>query len=138
MNVQTEPHNLTPLDRPRLWFGFATAVFAWLGLFNADLLVAWKVCEAGEGSLGIVSKTGALWIFAAITIVLLAITVTAGIVSFRTFRRLCPNTRLADAETPGREEFMALGGAFISVCMALGIIWLGLPLIIMNVCTRAR
>lgn len=138
MATNTEVRNLTPLDQPRLWFGFATGICTWLGLGIADLLLAWKVCEAGPNSWGLVSKGSAIAIFAIITLILLGLTIAAGIVSFRNFRRITDNASLAHAEGTGRDEFMALGGMFISLALGIGIVWLGIPLFILDVCTRAR
>lgn len=138
MPVQSEPRNLTPLDQPRLWFGFAGSAAAWLVLLTADLLLAWKACTQLPNGFDVLSLRWAIYLFAAITVLLLAVTVAAGIVSFNNFQRFSSHASLAHTEASGREEFMALGGVFISVVLSLGIVWLGLPFIILTLCTRAR
>lgn len=138
MPVQTEPHNSSPLDQRRLWFGFAAGAAAWLGLFIIDLLLAWKMCIQRPNGFDVVSLGWALYLMAAVTVAMLAIAIAAGIVSLRNFRRVSNHASLARTEATGREEFMALGGMFISFLLGIGIIWLGIPLIIINICTRAR
>lgn len=138
MPVQNQPHNLTPLDQPRLWFGFAGSAAAWLALFIADLLLAWKACTDLPNGSDVLSLGWAIYLCAALTIVLLAVTIAAGIVSFSNFQRFSNHASLARTEATGREEFMALGGMFISLVLSLGIVWLGIPLMIIHLCTRAR
>ncbi len=138
MPVQTEPHNSTSVDQPRLWFGFAAGAAAWLGLFIIDLLLAWKMCTELPNGVDVVSLGWLLYLMAAVTVAMLAITIAAGLISLRNFRRVSNHASLASTEAAGREEFMAVGGVFISVLLGIGIIWLGIPLIILNICTRAR
>lgn len=138
MTVHNGPQNLTPADQPRLWFGFAGSVAAWLALFIADLLVVWKTCTEVPDGVAVSSSGWAIYLFAALTVILLAVTVAAGVVSFANFKRFSNHASVASTEATGRNEFMALGGMFISVVLSLGIVWLGIPLIIINLCTRAR
>jgi hypothetical protein len=138
MPLQNELQNSTPADQPRLWFGFAGSTAAWLALFIADLLVAWKACVELPNGSDVLSLGWAIYLFAALTVILLAITIAAGAISFGNFQRFSNHASLARTEATGREEFMALGGMFISVVLSLGIVWLGIPLIIINLCTRAR
>jgi hypothetical protein len=59
-------------------------------------------------------------------------------VSFQNWRNLSARRDLIHAEGRRREEFMALGGVFVSTAFVLGIIWGGIPLILINVCRSAR
>lgn len=138
MPIQNESQNLTPRDQPRLWFGFAGSAAAWLALFFADLLVAWKACSELPDGFDVLSLGWAIYLFAALTVILLAVTIAAGFISFGNFQRFSNHASLAHTEATGREEFMALGGMFISLILSLGIVWLGIPLIVINLCTRAR
>jgi hypothetical protein len=70
--------------------------------------------------------------------VLLVTAVWAGGVSFRNWRELSRDGTLADAEGRGREEYMALIGVFVSFTLGIGIVWLGIPLAIIDLCVRAR
>lgn len=138
MTVPNEPHNSIQADQPRLWFGFAGSVAAWIGLFIADLLLAWKTCTELPNGVDVLSLGWAIYLFAALTVILLAATIAAGVISFGNFQRFSNHASLARTEATGRDEFMALGGMFISLTLSLGIVWLGIPLIIVNLCTRAR
>ena len=42
------------------------------------------------------------------------------------------------AEATERKEFMAWAGLFISFTLGVGIVWLCLPLFILQMCIRAR
>lgn len=138
MPEQNDPSPSTPLNQPRLWFGSMTAACCWLGLLMADLLVAWKVCRELPDGFDTPPSGPAIYIFAAITVALLAVTIVSGLVSYGNFRRLSPNASVLHSEATGREEFMALGGVFLSVVLGIGIVWLSLPLMIIRLCTRAR
>jgi len=96
------------------------------------------MCTELPNGADVLSFGWGIYLFAALTVILLAVTVAAGIVSFRNFQRFSNHASLARAEATGREEFMALGGMFVSLVLGLGIVWLGIPLIIINLCTRAR
>ncbi|HTW63571.1 MAG TPA: hypothetical protein VME17_03100 [Bryobacteraceae bacterium] len=138
MPSQSDPSNSTPLNQPRLWFGSATGACCWLGLLTADLLLAWKTCRELPNGLDTPPLGWAIYLFAAVTVALLAVTIVSGLVSYRNFRRLSPNASLWHSEATGREEFMALAGVFVSVVLGIGIVWLSLPLMLLRLCMRAR
>ena len=77
-------------------------------------------------------------LFLVVTLLLLATAIAAGAVSFRNWRELSRGTSLANAEGRGREEYMALIGVFVSFTLGVGIIWLGIPLAIIDLCVRAK
>ena len=73
-----------------------------------------------------------------ITFVLFAIILASGTVSYRNWRRLSADANLESAEGRGREEFMALLGVFVSLTLGFSVIWLALPLFILDLCVRTR
>ena len=73
-----------------------------------------------------------------VTLALLITAVVAGGVSFRNWRVLSRDRDISDAEGRGREEYMALIGVFVSFTLGIGIIWLGIPIAIIELCVRAR
>jgi heme/copper-type cytochrome/quinol oxidase subunit 3 len=38
----------------------------------------------------------------------------------------------------GRKEYMALAGVFISITLGIGIVWLSIPISVLNICARQR
>jgi hypothetical protein len=76
--------------------------------------------------------------FVILTLALLAITLAAGFTSYRNWQLLSAHTRVLDAEAVERREFMALLGVIISITLGMGIIWLALPPLFLDLCWRAR
>jgi hypothetical protein len=74
----------------------------------------------------------------ALFLILFAIAIVAGVMSYRNWRRLSGHVRLMQAEGTGSREYMALLGVFISITLGVGIIWLGIPLAILSLCVRTR
>lgn len=138
MPVQSDPSNSPPPNQPRLWFGSVAGACCWLGLLIADLLLAWKTCRELPNGFDTPALGSPIYLFAAVTAALFAVTIASGLVSYRNFRRLSPNADLLHSEATRREEFMALAGVFISLALGIGIVWLSLPLIILRLCVRAR
>jgi hypothetical protein len=122
----------------RLWFGFAGSAAAWVSLGIADLLITWQACLGREQYGGAESSPEFKAIYFVFTLALLGTALASGFVSSRNWRALSRNRKLSEAEAPGREEYMALAGIFIAFTLGIGIIWLGLPLAIIDLCVRAR
>ena len=122
----------------RLWFGFAGSAAAWIGLGIVDLLITWQACLGREQYGGAQFSAGFKILYLAFTLVLLLTALTAGWMSLRNWRALSQDRALSNAEGRGREEYMALAGIFISFTLGIGIIWLGLPIALLQLCVRAR
>jgi hypothetical protein len=100
-----------------------------------------------------------------ITLALLAVSISAGVISHRLWRssreiaqngvrrEIVPDPsggargtlfamqgarELTLDEGYSREDFMALGGVLISTVCSVGIVWAGIPLMMLDVCVRAR
>lgn len=136
MESQTETRQ--HISPRRLWFGFAGAAAAWIGLGIADLLITWQACLGEEQYGGRHLEPGFKVLYLIVTLVLLITALVAGGISFRNWRELSRERDLADAEGRGREEYMALIGVFVSFTLGVGIIWLGIPIAIIELCVRAR
>lgn len=133
-----------PTTRPnevssrKLWFGFAGAASCWVALGITDTLITWRECLHQEQYGGASAHPGLRTLNIILFFVLLAIAIAAGVISYRIWRRLSQQTRLIHAEAYGRQEYMALVGVLIATTMGVGIIWLGLPLMILTLCVRTR
>jgi hypothetical protein len=132
---QDNPPQVAPR---RLWFGFTASTAAWILLGLADGLITWRACVGEEQWGGAHPAPGLFALMAVITFVLLGAAITGGMLCYRNWRRLSEQSRLADAEAIGRKEYVALIGLFMSVTLGVGIIWLGIPLIILKMCVRTR
>lgn len=122
----------------RLWFGFAGSAASWIALGVTDLLITWQACLGKEQYGGANFDPGVKVLYLLVTLLLLITAISAGGVSFRNWRELSPGGSLANAEARGREEYMALIGVFVSFTLGIGIIWLGIPLAMIDLCVRAR
>jgi hypothetical protein len=122
----------------RLWFGVAASAAAWFVLGLADILLTWAACLHQERLGGASRHPGILLLTVLITIVLFATIVVSGTVSYRNWRQLSMDADLESAEGRGREEFMALLGVFVSITLGFSVIWLALPLFILDLCMRTR
>ena len=122
----------------RLWFGVVASTVAWFGLGIADMFITWLACVHQEQFGGPSYHPAARVLYIASGVCLLGLTAIAGFVSYRNWHRLAGVTRLLSAEAYDREEFMALAGLFISVTLGAGLVWLCLPLFIIEMCMRVR
>jgi hypothetical protein len=126
------------VPRGRLWFGVAASAVAWPVLGIADVLLTWAACLHREQSGGASRHPGILLLTILITAVLFVTIVGSGVVSYRNWRRLSADADLESAEGRGREEFMALLGVFVSLTLGFSVLWLALPLFILDLCVRTR
>ena len=127
-----------PVSPARLWFGFSAAGLAWLGLGISDVLITWRECIHEEAFGGASTHTGLHTLNIVIFFVLLGIAITAGVMSYRNWRRLAGEVKLLHAEGTGSREYLALIGVFISITLGMGMLWLGIPVLILSLCERIR
>jgi hypothetical protein len=122
----------------RLWFGFAGAALAWslAGLLN--VILAWETCMGSKFGTGVFTDAGIRILLGFITFGLLAVSVAAGAVSFRNWRRLSRESNIVEAEGRGREEFMAIFGLIVSISLAVGLVWFAIPIYLLGICQRGR
>src|SRR5487761_1223942 len=133
--TQTRRRDVSPA---RLWFGFSAAAFARLGLGISDVLITWRECIHEEAFGGASTHTGLHTLNIVMFFLLLGIAITAGVMSYRNWRRLAGEVKLLHAEGTGSREYLALIGVFISITLGMGMIWLGIPVLILSLCVRIR
>jgi hypothetical protein len=138
MNTQAHPIETNRVPPSRLWFGVSAAAIAWAIQELLSIVIASLACDNGAYVWTRLSAGGVRALLAVITLGLLAVTVTAGFTSFRTWRSLSAQRQLIRAEGRSREEFMALIGVFVSAVFVAGILWAGIPLIMIALCRSAR
>ena len=137
MAIETERAFL-PVRPRRLWFGFTASVISWVLLGGLDILITWRACIHQE-NFGIPSAHPAVRIaFGFVAIALLIVTISAGLTSYRNWRSLSARSHVLAAEAVERHEFMALLGIIISITLGMGILWLALPPLFLDICWRAR
>ncbi len=138
MPAQVSPDHPSEISPRSLWFGTTAGAVAWALHGAACALISSEACVSGTGNWGALSADGVRWLLAAITLGFLAIAIVGGLISFRNWLHLAESHDLVHAEGRGRVQFMALVGIFLSATFVIGIVWAGLPLIFLDVCTKAR
>jgi hypothetical protein len=129
---------LLAIQPRKLWFGVAGSVAAWILLGCTDIVIVWRACMRQENyGLPPVHPGVAALIFA-ITLLLLAITIGAGAVSYRNWRWLSQQRRMFNSDAVPRGEFMAVVGVIVSLTLGCGIFWLALTPLFIQLCWRAR
>lgn len=122
----------------KLWFGTATAAIAWVVLGCLDIVITWRVCMVQEDYGIPTPRPEARVGYFIAALVLLALTIAAGWMSYRNWRNLSSNREMLNAPAVEHREFMALVGVIVSVTLGMGIVWLALPPLFIDVCWRAR
>jgi hypothetical protein len=120
------------------WFGVAGSVFAWIALGIGDMFVTWRACINPEQFGGASSHPVARIMYFVITFTLFGVAVVAGTGCYHTWKQLTGLAKFLQAEGRERNEFMALAGMFMSFTLGAGIVWLCIPLFILQMCSRAR
>ncbi|HET9086834.1 MAG TPA: hypothetical protein VFN53_04885, partial [Acidobacteriaceae bacterium] len=114
------------------------SAIAWAAVGIAGPLITWQACTHHEQLGGASAHPGMRALNIVITLVLLAIAIIAGFLSYRNWRTLSGSGRLYQAEAKTPQEFLAFLGIFISITLGFGILWFGLPLTILAFCLRTR
>ena len=122
----------------RLWFGLVASAAAWFALASSDILLTWAACLHQEQFGGASRHTGLLVLAWGITLGLVAVIVTAGGISYQNWRQLVKEADSGNEGARDRAEFMALLGVFISVILGIGVMWMALPLALVDLCVRTR
>lgn len=127
------------LPQKRLWFGTCAAAAAFAAQEFICFQIAIQSCKDGHlGTWGTLSPGGVRWVLGGISCLLFLVALAGAVISLRNWRAVSERRRLSEAEGYGREAFMALAGIFISVAFLVGIVWLGIPMLVLNTCVTVR
>jgi hypothetical protein len=122
----------------RLWFGTITAAVSWVLLGCMDILINWRACQHQERYGIPPPEISARVLIGGLAVFLLAIVIFAGFVSYRNWQRLTLEGDLMRTHAVERREYMAVLGLIMTVIMGMGIVWLGLTSLFLDICWRAR
>ena len=140
--MSTEPSPILREGKPvaprRLWFGTITSAVAWALLGMTDIVITWRSCMVQEDYGIPAPHPGSRILYGALAIIFLAVSIYSGYVSYKTFQYLSSRRKLMEAKAVPRKEFLAYAGLVVTVTMGMGILWLGLPPIFLDLCWRAR
>jgi hypothetical protein len=85
-----------PVTPRKLWFGFASSAAAWVALGCLDLLITWRACMTQEDYGIPTPRPEVRMLYFVLALVLLALTISAGVTSYRNWRRLSTQSGLLD------------------------------------------
>ncbi|HET6145230.1 MAG TPA: hypothetical protein VFE02_17095 [Candidatus Acidoferrales bacterium] len=122
----------------RLWFGLVTSAVAWFLLGAVDLLIVWNECAHQQQFAGEGSHAASRVLTFIISIAFLLVAVAGGAISYYNWRSLSHQPRLLETNATDRREFIALLGVIISVTLGMGIVWLSIPPLLIQLCERAK
>jgi hypothetical protein len=138
MAMSASPAPQPTISSRKLWFGLATSAIAWTALGCLDIVVNWRACmhqeEYGVAGPNPVGRV----VIGLLAVVLLMVSVWSGIVSYRNWKLLSAQKTFLEAQAVERREFMAVLGVIITITLGMGIIWLGLPPLFLDICSRAK
>lgn len=122
----------------KLWFGLTVSAVAWLLLGTVDLLLVWNECAHQQRYNGEGPHPVSRILSFAISMILLLVAVAGGVTSYRNWRSLSHQPNLMETNATDRREFMALLGVIISVTLGMGIVWLSIPPLLIQLCERTK
>jgi hypothetical protein len=129
--------NVNTVTSRRLWFGLLTTAIAWVSLGCIDILINWRACTHQEDYGIPPAQYGPRVLIGGIAVLLLIISFIAGLTSYRNWRHLSQQS-LLEGEAVERHQFMAYIGVIISITLGMGILWLAIPPLFLDICWRAR
>lgn len=129
--------NSPPISRRGMWYGLIASMSAFVAEGAITFLITWKTGYSGHGHLGPLSETGVHWLLVGITIVLLGVSASGALVSYRYWRSVSGSTDMAHAASLSNEEFISMIGVLCSAIMCVAIIWIGFPLFMISLLARA-
>jgi hypothetical protein len=134
----TQPIIERDLPTRSVWFGAAAAAAAFSvdGLVN--WVISWRTCYIGHGEFMGLHLGAVRWLLAAITLGFLCVAIAGGVTAFRNWKAIASEQDQHYRDAHGTVAFLSLLGVFLSVTLGMGIIWLGIPLIFLDICMRAN
>lgn len=136
--TRPDPAPDKPMRPKRLWFGAITGAVTWTLLGCADVVITWRACTHQEDYGIPVPRPEVRILYFALAVALLILTLVAGWISYRNWRDLSRERELLHSKAVERREFLALGGIIVSITLGMGILWLALPPLFLDLCWRAR
>ena len=116
---------------PVSWFALVAPVVGWSGQELASFYAAAVACDHGTPALARV-------LACCITILALAVTLSATAAGYRSFRRISGGARVDRDEGQERREMVALVSVFLGVVLTLAVIWGALPSLLVSSACGAR
>jgi hypothetical protein len=128
----------TAITPRRLWFGLAASAIAWAALGFIDIIITWRACVHEEQFGNASMNPGAHALYIAVAVGFFIVVLSAGTISYRNWRAISTQNEILQASATDRREFMALLGVFVSITLGMGVLWLSIPPLVIELCLRAK
>jgi hypothetical protein len=122
----------------RLWVAIVASTLAFALTGALGWLIAGVACRDGSRDLGPLSPTGVRLLIGMIAAAGLFVTAYGASLGFREWRSRAPDGELQDVAGSDRQKFLALSALLVSSVFLLGIVWEGLPAVLVDVCEAIR
>ncbi|HEX6210599.1 MAG TPA: hypothetical protein VF136_07465 [Methylomirabilota bacterium] len=122
----------------RLLASLAAAPSAWAVQGLAGWFVAGRACLDGTPDWGAIPGWGVRLMVGGITLLALAVTVASALVGYRTWRGQVGPGALEDPGGHDRLDFLAIVALLFGVAFTVGVLWGGLPAVMVDVCEAIR
>jgi ABC-type nickel/cobalt efflux system permease component RcnA len=119
----------------RLWLGVLIAAAAWAFQGLACVVIASVACSTSNAGSG--TPDTVRLVLGIVTAISLIVAIAGAIISWRNWHRFS-RTEVMHAEAVGVEQFLSLAGLFISTALIAGLVWAGLPVVMIGVCVVER
>lgn len=130
--MRDDSNRRDPARRFSTWFGLLAPMAAWAVHGLSSFVLSRQACQAGREDL-------ARGLLIALSAAALIVAVAGVVVAFRTWRRIADGQRVSRTDARSRDEMLAFGGVFVGFSFVVGLLWGGLPpLVIADVCEALR
>lgn len=136
--MSTKPLDGDGVTTRKLWFGCITSAVAWVALGCTDIVINWRACQHQVSYGTPAAQPGVRLLIGLLGTAFFILAVWSGVVSYRNWRRLTSQKQFMEAQAVERREFLSVLGVIITITMGMGILWLSLPPIFIDICWRAR
>lgn len=137
--MSTNPGPGTEVTPVKLWFGCITSAVAWIALGCTDIVINWRACQHQENFGTPAPHPYVRLLIGLLGVAFFILSVWSGFVSYRNWQQLsAQKEQFMEAQAVERREFLSVLGVIITVTMGMGIVWLALTPIFLDICWRAR
>jgi hypothetical protein len=129
---------LTRAERTRLWLGLLLAPTAWLLAEAIGYLISARSCTPGQAGIPIYGPHRPTTVEVVLVAVLAAAAAAGLWFAIRSGGTEADHGSNDDPPPRGRARFMAQAGVLVSGLLLVGIVFFGLPPLLVNGCNAAR
>jgi hypothetical protein len=129
--MTSQPRTHVRVSRRRLWVAVALPPLVWAIQGLSAVLVVAEGCERGM-------PTATRVIVLLITLLTLSISAGCALLAYASWRRVPHGLSPLHTEARDQDEMLALVGLLSSGAFTVGLVWSGMPALMINLCEVAR